>query len=377
MKSVSFIQVRNPLITLVYQPTRHPPYAIFPPTILTCRSLHYPRPFCGTPSMPNPWAPADETSAQIFAEETWLQGALLSNIFYGIELTLFFICFKLLLSQMDRTHYKRPAILLAFISVLFVLGTLFVFSLAEFTQLAFIVDRDFPGGPAAYEKAMFWIPVDELGVVVFVMGNWLMDGLLVWRCKVIFSGMSRVSPWVIMVLPCLLWCASFTLGVLFLIRTSRSSPFDAVYISLAYFSTTLALNIVVTLLIVARLLAWRWHFSRILGADRGAHYSNIAAILVESASLYSIFSIMFLVPLALNYPLASVFLQTMGQVQTVASFLIIFRLASGMGWTEGTGAQMLTRPTIVELSSLPQFRLDPRSSIKSRESGASFVSGSV
>jgi len=309
------------------------------------------------------WAP-HESPATIFAEETWLQGALLSNIFYGIELTLFAICFKLLVGRMERSNYKRQLGFLVFITVLFILGTLFVYSLAEFTQLAFIEDRNYPGGPNMYEENMFWIPVDELGVVVFVMGNWLMDGLLVWRCMVIFSDITRLALYAVMVLPCLLWSASFALGVVFLKKTSRSSPYHAVQFSLAYFTTTLALNIVVTLFIVVRLLIWRTRFARVLGTARATHYSNLAAILVESASMYSVFSIMFVVPLALNYPLANVFLQSMGQVQTVASYLIIFRVATGQGWTEDTTAQVMAAPTTsaVRLNMLASLRLSLRPS---------------
>lgn len=82
---------------------------------------------------------------------------------------------------------------------------------------------------------------------------------------------------------------------------------------------TLALNIIVTLLIVGRILFHRRRVNLLLGAEHVAHYTNIVAILVESASLYSAFSILFLVPFALNNPLSQVFLQTMGQVQVCST----------------------------------------------------------
>lgn len=52
-------------------------------------------------------------------------------------------------------------------------------SLAEFTQLAFIDNRNFPGGPNAYENVMFAIPVDSMGNVSAALQNWLCDALLV------------------------------------------------------------------------------------------------------------------------------------------------------------------------------------------------------
>lgn len=186
--------------------------------------------------------------------------ALLSNIVYGVELALFGICFKLLVQQTNRENYRRQLFFLSFITLVFILGTVFVYSNSEFTQLAFVDDRDFPGGPAMFEDKMFWIPVDELGVVSWVVGNWMMDMLMVWRCIVIFSNIHGVSFWLAMILPCLLFCASFSPGVLFLVKTSHSSPYGAVGFSVAYIATSLGLNIVMTVLIAARLLYYRRHF---------------------------------------------------------------------------------------------------------------------
>ena len=125
------------------------------------------------------WAPTKETSYQIFTEDTWLQGALLSNIAYGVELALFAMCFHLLIAQMNRRNKKRQFCLLSFISILFVLGTTFVGGSMKFAQQAFVEYRNFPGGPAAFEQAMFSDPVDELANVSWVVGNWFMDIFLV------------------------------------------------------------------------------------------------------------------------------------------------------------------------------------------------------
>ncbi|KAF9810353.1 hypothetical protein IEO21_06973 [Rhodonia placenta] len=240
------------------------------------------------------------------------------------------MCFKLLVRQMDRTNRRRHLILLVFISVLFILGTIFVYSLSEFTQLAFIEQRNFPGGPSAYENDMFWIPVDELGVAVWVIGNWLMDLLLVWRCIVIFSALPGVPIWAVVVLPSILFCASFStgLGVLFLVKTSHSSPYGSPKFTIIYFATTLALNVMVTVFIAARLLYYQRRARTVFGGMHMSHYSNLASILVESAALYSIFSILFVMTLALHHPLSDFIAQCMAPVQTVASLLIIFQAKS-------------------------------------------------
>ncbi|PCH42940.1 hypothetical protein WOLCODRAFT_73866 [Wolfiporia cocos MD-104 SS10] len=325
--------------------------------------------------MPSSYTP-DETSTQLFAEKAWLQGALFSNIVYGIEVSLFFQCFRVLLQGTNQRNRTRRAVLLVFITTLFTLGTIFVYSMSEYTQLAFIQNRNYPGGPSAYEEAMFWIPENMIGTAVFVIGNWLMDMLLasiwqlllwtlqthvhqVWRCYVIHLGVSRIPAWAVMILPCLNLLASFVLGTLFLAKSATSSPFLAVDVSLAYFSATLCLNVFVTILIVARLLYHRRRLSQFLDAAQTSHYASLAAILVESASLYSAFLVFFIVPFALNNPLSAVPFQSMGQVQTVTSFLIILRIAEGRSWSG-----RITSPvaysgshTAIRLSeiSVPQF----------------------
>lgn len=81
----------------------------------------------------------------------------------------------------------------------------------------------------------------------------------------------------------------------------------------------------VTVFIAARLLYYQRRARTVFGGMHMSHYSNLASILVESAALYSIFSILFVVPLALNNPLGSVFLQALGQVQ-VRTCAVVFRI---------------------------------------------------
>lgn len=128
--------------------------------------------------MNSSYAP-DDTAAQLYAEETWFQGALLGNIAYGAELTLFVMAFNVLCKKMNGGNWKTHLSLLTFIVVIFILGTLFMAFNAKFAQMAFVQYRNFPGGPSAYEEIDFSNPIDEVANVCFIVGNWLMDALLV------------------------------------------------------------------------------------------------------------------------------------------------------------------------------------------------------
>ena len=126
----------------------------------------------------NPWAPAESESA-IVAERAWLQGDMLSAVAYGAQLVLFCLCFRLLYNQLSHNNSRSTLSILLFLCVAFILGTLFMASIADFAQLSFIDNRNFPGGPEAFESEMNTNPIELMGNVVFTLQNWLCDGLLV------------------------------------------------------------------------------------------------------------------------------------------------------------------------------------------------------
>ncbi|KAH7918947.1 hypothetical protein BV22DRAFT_1100026 [Leucogyrophana mollusca] len=280
-----------------------------------------------------------ETASQLYAEETWLQGALLTGVGYGIVLALFWLCFRTLWKRIKvkDANYRRNVFFLVYASVMFILGSLFMGSNCDFTQLAYINQRNFPGGPAAFEEQMFSIGADEIANVSFVLANWLADSLMVWRCILIYRDCGT-SPWIVVAFPGLMLLASFVLGVLFLLQISSpaSSPYQVTGTSInytfPYLSLSLAINIVVTIMIVIRLLIFRRRMTRILGPGHITDHTSVAAMIVESASLYSLFSLMFLIPFAAKNPVSNTFLQTLGEAQFVAPLLIIYREAQGRGW---------------------------------------------
>jgi hypothetical protein len=126
--------------------------------------------------------PPDEPASQIFAEKAWLQGEILSAVFWGIDFNLFVTSVILIYGQIKRKTADRQQIgLLVYICILFSFGTVFMVGTTAFTQFAFITDRNYPGGPAQVENDLFSIPIDEAANVAFVLGNWTADILIVSR----------------------------------------------------------------------------------------------------------------------------------------------------------------------------------------------------
>ena len=65
-------------------------------------------------------------------------------------------------------------------------------------------------------------------------------------------------------------------------------------IATTYFSASLALNVVLTSLIVSRLLKFKLEAQKILGTGYGKHYTLISIVFVESAFLNAVCSILLL-----------------------------------------------------------------------------------
>lgn len=76
----------------------------------------------------------------------------------------------------------------------------------------------------------------------------------------------------------------------------------------SYYAISLGSNIVMTALIVLRLLLYRRTLIKRMTADHAKHYVSLASIIVESAAMYSVFALVFLITYAVNNPVNQIFL---------------------------------------------------------------------
>ena len=112
---------------------------------------------------------------------------------------------------------------------------------------------------------------------------------------------------------------SLVTSTIWLVVVSSPSPPSSGWMSFSflfpYLSVDLAINIFISLLIVLRLLFHRRRISEALGPGHGAIYASFAIIIVESASIYSICSLFYIIPYALNNPIAYLFVQILAEAQ--------------------------------------------------------------
>ena len=106
----------------------------------------------------------------------------------------------------------------------------------------------------------------------------------------------------------------------------KSRPDDttphALKFGISYFSLSLSLNILLTIMIVARLILRSRDIRNVMGSPErtGGMYKTVVTILVESSALYAISSLLFLGPWAAGSYVSCLFFPILGETQVRAAF---------------------------------------------------------
>lgn len=245
---------------------------------------------------------------------------------------------------------------------MFVLGTLHIVCLTRATQLEYVDDRNYPGGPLGFAANADLNPIFYTGATVYNITCILADGLLVsfystqlsilapflcvdiisrwqvWRTFVIFSG-SSLRPFVSLLFLIYLgtFCESniqpfnslhplsrrcrwfLAMSVVQIVEVHKPNGLNASFkFSLPFFVLSLSENVILSGCIVLRLLVMRRREG--VGAHR-SKYTSVAAMITESAVLYSVFNLCFIVPYIVGHPIGGIFLDMLGQIQVCLSLL--------------------------------------------------------
>lgn len=103
-----------------------------------------------------------------------------------------------------------------------------------------------------------------------------------------------------------------------------------------YWSISVSLNVLVTSLIVAKLYFIRRRTRAVLSTHHSRTYTSVAAMLVESAALYSATALLFIITYARNSQIQNLVLPVLGQVQAISPLLIMWRVARGQAISRET-----------------------------------------
>jgi hypothetical protein len=84
---------------------------------------------------------------------------------------------------------------------------------------------------------------------------------------------------------------------------------------LIYYAFVVTLNLLITLLIVARVISMRTVIRRYMGAEHCSVYISVSAMLIESAVLYSCFDLALIITVAMNAPGQYILQPVAGQIE--------------------------------------------------------------
>ncbi|KAF8202678.1 hypothetical protein K438DRAFT_583008 [Mycena galopus ATCC 62051] len=224
------------------------------------------------------------------------------TFFYGIYLVLFCICVYILL---HRPHTWANTILLVTTIALFTLSSIL-------TVLNIVLG-------AAEIDDLDYIPSDSIqnaAMIIYGVNNFIADGLVIYRCFVIWD-----KNWRIIIVPIIMLVISTVYGLDFTL-----SPYP-------FFGLTLATNVLVTALTAGRI----WWICRqcrgYLKTSEQRRCASSVTILVESGLVYSAAILTYLVVISipnLINTLGEPILQMLTQVMGIAPTLIIVRVGLGV-----------------------------------------------
>ncbi|KIJ64176.1 hypothetical protein HYDPIDRAFT_90945 [Hydnomerulius pinastri MD-312] len=224
------------------------------------------------------------------------------GVSYGIMISLYFTTSYFLLKRLfsnsrctsspksvpkSRLEWRKTLFHFVYSSVLFILATLYTAGNSQNAIVAYVDNRLFVGGPYQYYvEYMTGQSVMVMADISYFLIFWMTDALILWRF-IVFYHKVRYAKWIIP-LPC------------------------AMYVG-------------------------------VVGPGVDTPYTSLAAILVESAALYGVWSFVFLILCVKGSPGQTIILTTMSQVQVIAPLLIILWIARGKAWTSSSSG--ITSPS--------------------------------
>ncbi|OCH85531.1 hypothetical protein OBBRIDRAFT_762823 [Obba rivulosa] len=260
-----------------------------------------------------------------------------NDILYGVELVLYYLSMRQLLKPARDQRTRSDKFFMFFSTALLLLTTVNIATEAVFGEEMWIVNANFPGGADAYLGANASVWYQTMGTTSFVALNLLADGLMLYRCFVIWNDIR------IVVIPFIVWLATWALGIIELYASGApGADFfvgKAVQLGLAYYSMSIGLNILLTALICFRIVRYAHRIQPCLGSTIARTYTGAASIIIESALPYALAGIAYIVAYGMNSGISILMGAFYSNFACISPQLIILRVTSGRAWTRETAIE--------------------------------------
>lgn len=279
----------------------------------------------------NATASSDAVAAEKHFEYVSFDAIFVGIFFWGVHATLFVFT---VYNFFEQRHKRRtPLVPVTYVFLLFVSATVYMVCAAKWAVEMLVSNIDYPGGPRKYYLDHFNAGTPLVGTCFFIITNFLADSLLLWRTWVVWG-----CRWSIVAFPIIVFCGSTVMSILTVYQLAQPGAqfFSHVTLqmTLPYFSLSIALNIILTAMIVARLIMARRSLKEMQDEEQARIYTGVVAMIVESASLYSTFSVVFIATYSVNNVAFNVCLPLQVQLMCISPLLIMIRVARGHAFSQ-------------------------------------------
>ncbi|KAG1845284.1 hypothetical protein DFJ58DRAFT_730878 [Suillus subalutaceus] len=272
-----------------------------------------------------------ETPTDLWLERSRLDGMMLGAVSYGgfFILTVQAAAALIQWPRHGRKIADHRLTLLGYILITFVLGTVGFAANAKYTEMIWIDLRDAPGGPVALIENEVAYPINIVAISCYFVMEWCMQALLIHRCCVIWNWARCV------IIPMsTIYIAMITMSILVLIQSSAGVIWYNINVQLAYLCIEVGLSVIYTVLVTNRLLVMRGLMRQVMQEQEYSSIYNTSILMViESAMLYSVCAIIYIVSFALHSNITNLCFLSISHVQGIAQLLIIIRVARGQAIT--------------------------------------------
>jgi len=296
------------------------------------------------------WGPVGEEPVMIMFETTALASDFLNAILFGMTFIIYLACMRVLWrdkagrsSGTGSTHRRslHQYVLMGYMSLVISFMLILMVITHYVEQLAYVNFRNFPMGVFGYYNATSNSAINVVSIFMFVFSNIFSDVLLLWRCRVVWKASLGNGYYnYVMIFPTLVALASISWGLIFAASTADPNAFLTKpwvpKVAIIYFSLTLSLNVILTALISLRIWSYQRTCRESLGEEHCRHYTSLSTMFLESAAAYTIISIGLVATFAIGSPANQIFLALAPGVQTISSFIIIWRVANRRAWADDT-----------------------------------------
>ncbi|KAF8501837.1 hypothetical protein JB92DRAFT_2833708 [Gautieria morchelliformis] len=262
----------------------------------------------------------------------------LESLLYGVSALLFVVTLWVLFFHRKSERLNKRLVITSSLMMFF--GTLHLaIDLSRILE-GFITQRDAPGGPIGYFAKLFlWSHVFK--TAIFATQTVLADSFATYRCYVVWNRIWAV------VIPALSVAATLVtgIGVVYNCAILRDGDVFAVTLAAwitAFFTTTLATNVICTTLIAVRIWITTRKVARFSGQQT---LLPVVIVVVESGAIYSVSCITLLTVYLLGSNAQYPALDGMFPIISIVFNLIIVRIALGIAHGGASGLQSTQPPT--------------------------------